>query len=31
MQTTFKEKARADEREVYTRKYVSILRRSATP
>jgi hypothetical protein len=31
MQITFKDKARAYEKEEHTREYVSILRRSATP
>jgi hypothetical protein len=31
MQITFKDKARADEKAEHTGKYVSILRRSATP
>jgi hypothetical protein len=31
MQITFEDKARADEKAEHTRKYVSILRRSATP
>jgi hypothetical protein len=31
MQITFKDKARADEKAQHTRKYVSILKRLATP